>query len=200
MMKGIDVSENNGCIDWEAVAAAGVQFAIIRLGWGKRHLDSRFYENINGAINAGLKVGVYYYSYATTQEEAEDEADFVVETLDDCGLTPDKLELGVWIDEEDADRWRCRNGLDYYNNSQLVTNMATAAVNKFWDAGYTPSGIYVNCDWKKNVIDFSQTGGAGLWLAQPDYDSPDYACNIWQYTFTLDIGGKTFDGDIFYDE
>lgn len=197
-MKGIDVSENNGFVDWGVVAAAGAEFAIIRLGWGKRHLDSRFYENINGAINAGLKVGVYYYSYATTQEEAEDEADFVVETLDDCGLTPDKLEMGVWIDEEDADGWRGRHGLDVYSDSQLVTNMAIAAVNKFWDAGYVPSGIYMNCDWKENIIDMDQTGGSGLWLAQPDVGGPAYDCNMWQYTFNLDIGDKTFDGDIFY--
>lgn len=197
-MQGIDVSENNGFIDWEMAASSGVEFAIIRLGWGKRHLDRRFYENINGAINAGLKVGVYYYSYAVTQEESEDEADFVIETLDDCGLTPDKLEMGVWIDEEDADKWRSRHGLDVYSDRQLVTNMAIATVNKFWGAGFMPAGVYMNCDWKENVIDMDQTGGAGLWLAQPDVGGPAYDCNMWQYTFNLDIGDKTFDGDIFY--
>lgn len=179
-------------------ASSGVEFAIIRLGWGKRHLDSRFYENINGAINAGLKTGVYYYSYAVTQEESEDEADFVIETLDDCGLTSDKLEMGVWIDEEDADKWRSRHGLDVYSDRQLVTNMAIATVNKFWGAGFMPAGVYMNCDWKENVIDMDQTGGAGLWLAQPDVGGPAYDCNMWQYTFNLDIGDKTFDGDIFY--
>ena len=197
-MQGIDVSENNGFIDWQMAASSGVEFAIIRLGWGKRHLDSRFYENINGAINAGMKVGAYYYSYAVTQEEAEDEADFVIETLDDCGLTPDKLEMGVWIDEEDADKWRSRHGLNVYSDRQLVTNMAIATVNKFWGAGFMPAGVYMNCDWKENVIDMDQTGGAGLWLAQPGVDWPAYDCNMWQYTFNLDIGDKTFDGDIFY--
>ena len=68
--KGIDVSENNGTVDWAAVKAAGVEFAIIRLGYGNRHLDSTFYENINGAIDAGLAVGVYFYSYALTMEQA----------------------------------------------------------------------------------------------------------------------------------
>ncbi len=197
-MQGIDVSENNGFIDWQMAASSGVEFAIIRLGWGKRHLDRRFYENINGAFNAGLKVGVYYYSYAVTQEESEDEADFVIETLDDCGLTPDKLEMGVWIDEEDADKWRSRHGLDVYSDRQLVTNMAIATVNKFWGAGFMPAGVYMNCDWKENVIDMDQTGGAGLWLAQPDVGGSAYDCNMWQYTFNLDIGDKTFDGDIFY--
>ena len=58
MKKGIDVSENNGRVDWNAVKAAGIDFAIVRLGYGNRHLDERFYENINGANAAGLAVGV----------------------------------------------------------------------------------------------------------------------------------------------
>ena len=60
MRKGIDVSENNGRIDWTEVKANGIEFAIVRLGYGNCHLDSLFYENINGALDAGLKVGVYY--------------------------------------------------------------------------------------------------------------------------------------------
>ena len=58
---GVDVSEHNGIIDWREVRDAGIEFAIIRLGYGRGHLDSRFYENVNGAINAGLSIGVYYY-------------------------------------------------------------------------------------------------------------------------------------------
>ena len=63
-MKGIDVSENNGMVDWGAVKAAGFEFAIIRIGYGKGHLDSQFYDNVNGALKAGLKIGIYHYSYA----------------------------------------------------------------------------------------------------------------------------------------
>ena len=71
---GIDVSEHNGGIDWEEIRRAGIAFAIIRLGWGRGHLDRLFYEHINGALAAGLPVGVYYYSYADTPKAAEDEA------------------------------------------------------------------------------------------------------------------------------
>ena len=60
-MKGIDVSENNGVVDWGAVKAAGFEFAIIRIGYGKGHLDSQFYDNVNGALKAGLKIGIYHY-------------------------------------------------------------------------------------------------------------------------------------------
>ena len=59
MIKGIDVSENNGWIDWKAVKENGIEFAIIRLGYGRGHLDSLFYKNVNEALEAGLKIGVY---------------------------------------------------------------------------------------------------------------------------------------------
>lgn len=95
---GIDVSEHNGEIDWEEIRRAGIAFAIIRLGWGRGHLDRLFYEHINGALAAGLLVGVYYYSYADTPKAAEDEAWFTVHVLADCGLSPEKLPLGVWYD------------------------------------------------------------------------------------------------------
>ena len=63
MLRGIDVSENNGVVDWGRVAL-GLDFAIIRIGYGRNHLDSQVYNNINGALAAGLKIGVYHYSYA----------------------------------------------------------------------------------------------------------------------------------------
>ena len=66
---GIDVSEHNGIINWQDVRVAGIQFVIIRLGYGRGHLDSRFYANVNGALNAGLNIGVYYYSYGQNFNE-----------------------------------------------------------------------------------------------------------------------------------
>ena len=62
MQKGIDVSENNGRVNWQIVKNKGMEFAIIRLGYGSGHLDSEFYRNVNGALAAGLKIGIYYYS------------------------------------------------------------------------------------------------------------------------------------------
>ena len=96
MLRGIDVSENNGVVDWGRVAS-GLDFAIIRIGYGRNHLDSQFYNNINGALAAGLKIGVYHYSYALLPERAQEEARFVVDTLADCGLSPEKLEMGICV-------------------------------------------------------------------------------------------------------
>ena len=60
MLKGIDVSENNGIVNWDTVKKAGMEFAVIRLGYGRGHLDSEFYNNVNGAVAAGLKIGVFH--------------------------------------------------------------------------------------------------------------------------------------------
>ena len=84
MLKGIDVSEHNGVMNWTTVKNAGMDFAIIRLGFGNKHLDGSFYDNFNGAKMAGLKVGVYYYSYAMTPEEAKAEAQYLLYILKDC--------------------------------------------------------------------------------------------------------------------
>lgn len=197
-MKGIDVSENNGAVDWETVAAAGYEFAIVRLGYGHGHLDSNFYKNINGAKKAGLKLGVYYYSYATNESDAEYEADYIVKTLEDCGLNSSNLEMGVWIDEED-DGWRQRHGLDMSPEGlQTITNMVTLTINKLWDAGLQPAGVYCNFDWLYNHIDMSQTGGAGLWIASPGKieEGPGVSCMLWQYSFKEKINGQVFDADI----
>lgn len=85
-LTGIDVSVYQGDIDWEAVAQSGVEFAIIRLGYrgysqGAIQLDRNFEQNMRGALEAGLDVGVYFFSQATTVLEAEEEADFVLENL-----------------------------------------------------------------------------------------------------------------------
>ena len=102
---GIDVSEHNGEIDWKKVAEEGIGFAIIRAGYGSAYLDSRFYENVNGAHDAGLKLGVYHFGYARTEGELDVEKDFLLSILKDCGLTSDLLPIGVfWDVEEDSYR------------------------------------------------------------------------------------------------
>lgn len=83
---GIDVSEHNGKIGWKEIAEAGVQFAIIRAGYGSAYLDSRFYENVNGAHDAGLKLGVYHFGYARHGGELEVERDFLLSILGTSSL------------------------------------------------------------------------------------------------------------------
>lgn len=192
-MRGIDVSENNGVVDWGAVKANGFDFAIIRIGFGKSTLDELFYENINGAINVGLKVGVYHYSYALDELAARTEAEFVANTLYSAGLTSDKLEMGVWFDMEDADGYKERNGRF---TRQEITNICSVFINYMWRNGYTNTGLYANWDWLENHIYIDQLGGCAVWAAQ--YNSKlDYeGATIWQYTDSENIEGQLFDGNV----
>lgn len=190
MIKGVDVSQHNGMVDWKSVKRAGFTFAMVRIGYSKGHLDNNFYRNINGALDAGLKVGVYHYSYALTVADAKKEADFIISTLKQCGLTPEKL-IGVYYDMEDADGYKSKQGMP---SKQILTNICSIVINALWKSGYT-AGIYANNDWLDNHIDMRQLGGCALWLAQPGATKPRRKCNIWQYTFTEKIAGKTFDAD-----
>lgn len=197
MKRGIDVSEWNKEIDWGAVAEAGIEFAIVRLGYGKGHLDSKFFDNINGALNAGLKVGAYYYSYALSREDAEREAEFFCQTLKDAGLTNDDLEAGVWLDMEDADHYKERNGVTGGNE---ITDMCFDFVLKCNTEGYN-CGIYASLDWMDNIIDKSVFADyvpyfVAEWGDECSFDG----ASVWQYTNHLKIGENEFDGDIMFDD
>lgn len=195
MVRGIDVSENNGQVNWQAVKDAGIDFAIIRLGYGNKHLDGRFYENINSAIAAGLQIGVYYYSYALTVEAAKAEADFAIDILKDCGIDPENLEMGVWFDMEDADGYKRENGMP---DNQTITDMCSAFVVECNKVGYS-CGVYANLDWLENKIYTTQLADyVPYWCAQwgSKCDWPN--AKMWQYTDKLRIGGKYFDGNYYF--
>lgn len=193
-MKGIDVSENNGRVDWQAVAAAGYEFAIIRLGWGRRHIDGSFSVNVSGALAAGLKIGVYYYSYALDVESAIQEAQFVSEILEEFCLNP---ELGIWYDMEDADGYKERQGMP---DNQTITDMCSAFICELNRVGYSYVGIYASYSWLTGVIDISQLADyVPYWNAQWGNSNDFPSARIWQFTDSLNINGQIFDGNIYYD-
>jgi len=194
-MNGIDISENNGVVNWQLVKEAGIDFAIIRLGYGKGHLDSMFYANVNGALGVGLKIGVYYYDYGLDVETAEIEAQFVIDTLAQAGLTDEQLPIGVWFDMEDADDWKGRHGMP---DNQTITAMCSAFISTLNAAGYH-CGIYASLDWLETKIDrLLLADYVPYWNAQWG-SSDDIGAKIWQYTDRLLIDGMQFDGDIYYD-
>ncbi len=96
-MRGIDVSENNGFVDWQTVKDAGMEFAMVRTGFGRGDKDSHFDENVAGAHSVGLKVGAYHYSYALNADRATEEAAFCKKIIDESGVG---LELPVFFDME----------------------------------------------------------------------------------------------------
>lgn len=192
-MKGIDVSYHNGTIDWASVVTAGCEFVIIRLGYGNRHLDIKFLDNVDGALRAGLKIGVYYYSYALDVEAAKAEAHFVHEILQKHEVNP---ELGIWFDMEDADGYKARNGMP---NKQTITAMCSAFICALNDTGYPYVGIYASYSWLTEVIDTEQLANyVPYWNAQWGSCNDFSRARMWQFTDSLMINSRTFDGNVYY--
>ena len=185
--EGIDVSFYQGEIDWAAVAADGVDFAMIRLGYrgyteGGLQMDSRFEENIRGALEAGLEVGVYFFSQAITPEEAEEEADFVLEALEGYEIT-----YPVAFDWEPITpgKGARTDGLD----GETLTQCAAAFFERIAQAGYTPQ-VYFNQELGYLVYDLAGLKEYSFWLAEYD-TAPDfyYGFDLWQYTHTGTVEG-----------
>jgi GH25 family lysozyme M1 (1,4-beta-N-acetylmuramidase) len=171
-MKGIDVSAWQTDIDWQVIVDAGIEFVIIKLGQGTS-LDNLFVDHINGAIAAGLKVGVYHYAMTTSTTGAQTEADWVAEQISQYlnGQTP---EMGVWYDVEDPSIESA--GAD-------ITAICAAFINKLKTAGHD-AGIYSSYNWMTNGNINTKALGIPLWCAQYnsqcDFNNPNL--RIWQYT------------------
>ena len=136
--KGIDVSHHNGTIDWVKVKASGVDYAIIRCGYGmdqRDQDDTQWLNNVRGCLNNNIPFGVYIYSYATTTSRASSEADHVLRLLSEAGLDPSDLGYPIYFDMEDA--------------STIDSDHAAIAktfCSKIEAAGYEV-GIYANKSW-----------------------------------------------------
>ena len=176
---GVDVSEYNGEIDWAAVRQAGFEFAFIRLGYrgyegGKLFTDEWFEENLAGAREAGLDVGVYFFSQAITEEEAREEAEFVVEQLDGR-----ELELPVMYDPEAIGFDEART--DETTGREFSTH-ALVFCKAIEDAGYE-AGYYANLKWEVVMMDMGALKDYVHWYAGYEQTpSTPYAFTFWQYS------------------
>ena len=173
--QGIDVSEHQGRIDWNAVKASGIDFAILRVGfgapsWGGR-VDYQFNRNISECERLGIPYGVYIYSYAFDNQQAADEASMVINCL--SGHNP---RLPVYYDLED-------NSIIANGRQTGIASRAQVFCNRISAAGYEP-GIYANINWFNNILTDSvfKSSSWDHWIAQ--YNSQcDYTGNysFWQY-------------------
>jgi len=170
MFKGIDVSKWNGNINWEKVKNAGISFAIIRDGYGKKdpkQIDKQFKNNINGAKSVGIHTGVYHYSYADSVDDAINEAQFCLENVQ--GL---KLEYPIVIDIEDKEQLKL--------NNRQRTDIVKAFCGEIEKHGYYAM-FYCNANWLRNYLFKDELlPKYDLWLAQWDVDVPYVSCGIWQ--------------------
>ena len=182
---GVDVSEHQGEIDWQQVADAGMEFAIIRVGFrgygsGKLVADEMAIANIEGAQAAGLKVGAYFYSQAVTPEEAVEEANFAMEILDGR-----ELEMPLVYDWEyvSAD---ARTGS---TDSDTVTACTAAFCDTVKAGGYTPM-FYFNLDLGGTVFQLEKLTDYPFWLAMySDQMTYLYKLGMWQYTSSGTVPG-----------
>ena len=190
--QGIDVSEFQGRIDWNAVKASGIDFAILRVGfgapsWGGR-VDHQFSRNISECERLGIPYGVYLYSYAWDDQQAADEASMVIDCL--SGHNP---RLPVYYDLED-------NSIIADGRKSGIASRAKTFCNKISAAGYKP-GIYANLNWFKTVLTDSvfKSSSWDHWIAQ--YNSQcDYtgSYSFWQYTSSGKVSGIIGNVDMNY--
>lgn len=185
-MKGIDVSEHQGNIDWDKVKAAGIQFAIIRIGYGQNAVDSKAIRNITECIRVGIPFGIYTYSYALNVNNAINEANLVIRTL---APYKDKVRFPVIIDMEDADHYKQKHGMP--SNDTLVSICEKECL-MFEEAGYY-AAIYASKSWFDTKLKSSRLDRFDKWMAwwnssaSSKFSHDTYG--IWQYTSSGKVNG-----------
>lgn len=186
-LTGIDVSVFQGDVDWEAVAADGIDFVILRIGYrgygskGIMGIDDNFYKNYDGAVNAGLKVGAYFYSQATNAEEAREEARYVLSALGDR-----ELQMPVVYDWEYVDNAEARTA---DMTSAQITECAVNFCNEIELSGREVM-IYFNREIGYFEYDLALINGYDFWLAEYcEYPTFIYKFNMWQYTDSGSVNG-----------
>ncbi len=192
-LRGIDVSEHQGDIDFAAVRESGVEFVMIRVGYrgyksGTLNKDERAEVNYQNAKAAGLQVGVYFFSQAVTVAEAEEEAEMLLQCIEDW-----ELDLWAAYDWEYVNEQARTAGMD----ARLLTDCTKAFLSKIAQAGEKPM-IYCNRSQARDLLYMEELSAYDLWLAmyQDPIDAFPYAMKLWQYTNTGSVPGISGNVDL----
>lgn len=192
-IKGLDISKWNGNIDWDAVKEAGIKFVIIRAGYGT-HIDYKFEQNIKGAIDHDMIIGVYWFGYAYNDSMAINEAKICLKTIEKYNK---HIALPIFYDYEyDSVNYAARMGVRV--NKRMVSSYTDNFCSVIEKAGY-PAGIYTNIDYANRYFSRSVLDKYHTWIAQWT-SSCTYRYNyiLWQRTDKYYIGNKKFDLNYFY--
>ena len=177
--KLIDVSTWNGNIDWDKVYKSGVRYAMIRSSFGienPNQVDNKFVRNITNAQRAGVKCGIYHYSYAKSAAEAKKEAEFCLKTIKGY-----KIDLPVAFDIEDSSQTHL--------GKDTLTSIVIAFCDRIKSAGYRPM-LYCNPNWLCNYLHKDKLiNKYDIWLANWGVSAPSYNCAIWQYSENGSVPG-----------
>lgn len=183
---GADISKLQDYVDFSLVKQAGLDFVMVRVGArgyssGQLVMDDYFNENVERALEAGLQVGVYFFSQAVTPEEAEEEADLVLESIRDYRIT---YPVAFYMDEIAGDTART----DRLTREEK-TEIAKTFLSKVQEAGYLPM-LCGDKEWLIKQVDLSKLSEYEIWLSQltavPDYP---YKFSMWQYSVTGSVDG-----------
>ncbi len=186
---GIDVSTFNHEIDWEAVASDEVvQFAIIRAGYrgaieGLLHTDDQFYNNIEGAVQNGIPVGIYWYSSGLNTDEIDEEVDYLLSLFEGYPISyPVVFDMEPYETDENGGRISALS-------VEEKTQIALYFCQRIRDAGYTPM-IYGNADWLYNNLNFTELAGIDIWYAAYQSKPRMYdEFRMWQFSNAGGIDG-----------
>lgn len=190
---GVDISKTQDYVDFLELKRAGIEFVMLRLGQrgyssGEITLDEYFMDNWKRATEAGLDVGVYFFSQAVTVEEAEEEAQFVIDTLSE-----NKIQYPVVFAMDTIPNEVSR--IDSLDKMER-TNIALAFMDKISDHGYFPM-VYGDKEWLIQKLSLGSMIGYDVWLSQ-EMDIPDYPYQfaMWQYTTHGSIAGIAGDANL----
>lgn len=183
---GADISKYQDYVDFVKLKKAGVDYVMLRVGArgygsGQLVLDEYFTDNIKRATDAGLQVGVYFFSQAVNNDEATEEANMVIENIRDYAIT-----YPVAFDMEEIGNDDAR--IDNLSKTQK-TEIAKTFLDTIKNAGYKTM-LYGNKEWLLKKIDLSKLTAYDIWLSQQS-DIPDYPYKftMWQYTREATIDG-----------
>ena len=192
---GVDVSKYQKNINWNQIKKAGVSFVIVRIGYrgygasGTLVLDPMFEEHFTNVKNAGLKVGVYFFSQATTEEEAKEEA-FACAYV----LNGRKLDYPIFFDTEASGASGGSGRADGLGVADR-TKCAVAFCEEVKANGYKP-GVYASTLWYRNRVDLSSLTKYTIWNAHYGVASSPIDCALWQGTCTARLPGYKGDLDV----
>ena len=193
----IDVSSNNGQLDWDTIKSS-IDGVIIRIGYGsdiESQDDSQAIRNMQECERLGIPYGVYIYSYCLNIDEVRSEAAHILRMIQ--GFNP---VLGVWFDMEDADEYKRNHGLVPEQNGELLTDFCIEFMQIVKDAGYT-TGVYANYSYFTNVLNDGRLmsfKGFNRWLAHWGINEPSMDCLLWQCTSDAVIDGSSARTDFNY--
>lgn len=186
-MYGIDISKHNGNINLEPYKG---QFVIIRVGYGHFHLDEKFERNVNECKRLGIPFGVYHYSYALNEAEAEAEARGVLNAI---AKYKNDIRVGVWFDMEDADGYKKKHGFKFSNGT--IAPICYKFCKIIEDAGYY-AGIYTSSSWLDYVKGLNDR--FDKWVANWGKNDGTQHTNTSQYGTLQQYTSKPLDKNVMY--